>query len=58
MTSETSFSGNEPEQAGPAPSVPVQTPVPASGIVVLPVGLPPVGIEVGPASVEAGRGEM
>ncbi len=47
--------GKLPVQAGPAPRVPVQTSVPESGMVVEPVGAPPVTM-LPPAIAEAGRG--
>src|SRR5882724_4258954 len=43
VTRETSVVGKVPVQVGPAPRVPVQTSEPLSGMVVEPVGLPPVG---------------
>src|SRR6266568_4149476 len=53
VTSETSSVGNVPLQLGPATSVPVHTPVPLSGIVVLPVGAPPVAMLEAPAMEDA-----
>ena len=50
--------GNVPVQPGPATRVPVQRPVPESGIVVEPVGAPPVEMVAGADIVEAGFSAM
>src|SRR5262249_35431801 len=57
LTSETSSVGNDPVQLGPALSVPVQTPLPLSGMLPDPDGMRLAPIADGPVIVEASRVE-
>jgi hypothetical protein len=55
LTSDATVAGKLPLQSGPGASVPVQTSVPLRGMVVEPVGAPPVTIVLAPLIAEAGR---
>ncbi len=57
-TSDSTSVGKVPLQVGPAARVPVQTSMPESGMVVEPVGFPPVTMVAGPDIIDDGFSAM